>query len=413
MKELIVTLKQHTPMIHFQHYQENATLRASEVKPKLDRYILEILGRNDSENKYKKGCEIAKKNGWIIGENALNYKLRITPLSKVDVFDINPLNEKGKRIPFPAYFANMNADFDDEMKFKRFSFCEKLELRFLFINRSNNIDNSLELKELYDYISQPALLASFFLKTNFGARSSKGFGSFFIDEEDDLYISPESNYQFKIRINDKNPYNKFKKLFTQIDLFYRSLRSGINEKNRNETAFYFKSLLYKYCTDVLNKDWDKKRIKEFYINNITTNNNCIDIKDVLGFSTNEHWYSYNYKIKKSIIPNSQLKPQRMQSPILFKPIEDGEYFYIYILFMPMKVALKDFLSSGQVLVENGNLPNLILDLPTNFSLKKFFNYIFDEQELNFDIREHVEERYHNNNTFRILENIYDQLKKDI
>ena len=41
MKELRFTLKQHTPLLHFQYEQERATLRVSEVKPKLDRYIVE------------------------------------------------------------------------------------------------------------------------------------------------------------------------------------------------------------------------------------------------------------------------------------------------------------------------------------------------------------------------------------
>ncbi|MFN0202536.1 MAG: hypothetical protein ACKVTZ_13510 [Bacteroidia bacterium] len=40
MYSLTFTLKQHTPLIHFQHEQAGATLRASEVKPKLDRFIL-------------------------------------------------------------------------------------------------------------------------------------------------------------------------------------------------------------------------------------------------------------------------------------------------------------------------------------------------------------------------------------
>ncbi|MEL7223220.1 MAG: hypothetical protein AAGJ93_17980, partial [Bacteroidota bacterium] len=34
-------LKQHTPLIHFQHEQSGATLRATEVKAKLDRFILD------------------------------------------------------------------------------------------------------------------------------------------------------------------------------------------------------------------------------------------------------------------------------------------------------------------------------------------------------------------------------------
>jgi len=35
------TLKQHTPMIHFQADQSGATLRATELKPKLDRFLIE------------------------------------------------------------------------------------------------------------------------------------------------------------------------------------------------------------------------------------------------------------------------------------------------------------------------------------------------------------------------------------
>ena len=37
-------LKQETPIIHFQHNQSGATLRATEVKPKLDRFIIKKLG---------------------------------------------------------------------------------------------------------------------------------------------------------------------------------------------------------------------------------------------------------------------------------------------------------------------------------------------------------------------------------
>lgn len=36
----VYTLIAQTPMIHFQHDQKGATLRATEVKPKLDRYLL-------------------------------------------------------------------------------------------------------------------------------------------------------------------------------------------------------------------------------------------------------------------------------------------------------------------------------------------------------------------------------------
>ena len=45
MQKLEFTLKQHTPLIHFQHDQAGATLRATEVKPKLDQFLIEELLR--------------------------------------------------------------------------------------------------------------------------------------------------------------------------------------------------------------------------------------------------------------------------------------------------------------------------------------------------------------------------------
>lgn len=57
MSKFVIKLRQHTPLIHFQWAQEGAGLRATEVKPKLDKFINQ-----------KKGEE---KN------QALNYKMRI------------------------------------------------------------------------------------------------------------------------------------------------------------------------------------------------------------------------------------------------------------------------------------------------------------------------------------------------
>ena len=60
------TLKQQTPIIHFQYDQTGATLRATEVKPKLDAFILKKIGE-----------EHARSLGWFIGDTkALDYKMR-------------------------------------------------------------------------------------------------------------------------------------------------------------------------------------------------------------------------------------------------------------------------------------------------------------------------------------------------
>lgn len=84
MAKLTVTLKQHTPLIHFQPNQEGATLRASEVKPKLDRYILTQLGNDD----YQSGINLARNNGWLIGAGqhaSLNYKMKIVASKPINL----------------------------------------------------------------------------------------------------------------------------------------------------------------------------------------------------------------------------------------------------------------------------------------------------------------------------------------
>lgn len=71
MYKLPIKLKQHTPIIHFQHKQVGATLRATEVKPKLDRFLLEKLG----EGNYENGRQVAKQNRWLIDEEKGGFEL--------------------------------------------------------------------------------------------------------------------------------------------------------------------------------------------------------------------------------------------------------------------------------------------------------------------------------------------------
>lgn len=51
--KLKVQLEAQSPIIHFQHDQAGATLRASEVKPKLDRFL---LNKNGTGNREKSCC---------------------------------------------------------------------------------------------------------------------------------------------------------------------------------------------------------------------------------------------------------------------------------------------------------------------------------------------------------------------
>ena len=80
--------------------------------------------------------------------------------------------------PYPAYFANMDADYKNPVEYKKFSMTDYLKMTFIFKNSTN------AMVALSNFINDNSQLPKFFLRTNFGTRNSKGFGSFYIAEED-------------------------------------------------------------------------------------------------------------------------------------------------------------------------------------------------------------------------------------
>lgn len=270
MKELNVVLKQHTPLLHFQYMQQGATLRASEVKPRLDRFLLEWLGEGD----YDQGCQEAKVQGWIIGENALNYKLRVKPGKE------EPISLDG---PFPMVLSNMGRENREAVGF---SMHDTVELSFLFL-----------IDELESVVRDNA--ARFFARNNFGQRSSKGFGSFtvaaingekveWIDTEvyekgtwymwyTDILDStdkPKDTYtKKKYYTGNSNklgkPKNRFEILFGIIDYYWKCLKSGINythrkiedgQVKRDRTDRYKKAFLWTYL-EGKGQTWEKRQVK--------------------------------------------------------------------------------------------------------------------------------------------------------
>lgn len=430
MKVLKIKLKQHTPLIHFQHHEEGATLRATEVKPKLDKFILQKLGNNNLEN----GRQYANEKKWLIGKDehtALNYKMEIRPIGNIQIWDINkPVkknnqfveNKKGliKLSAYPAFFANMDTDYTDPYSYKRFSFAEKgLELIIL-----------TDSVEFYELLTSKPLISEFFFAHNFGTRSSKGFGSFYPDESDPLYQNLYSKYCFSFTTHEQNYEKRFQKLFKQIDLFYKTLRGGINEFNKDkECIFYFKSLIRTYCQEKWNADWGKKKIQNTLLNIPTEEpeNSYIDVKNLFGFSTNEEWrgeiyhntsITYNIAVQEN---NRQWRnpteaekkdlPTRMQSPILFKPVYDEKQkkFHIYLRLFPKRVNLSEFLGYRKIAANPKRNPPILIDLPESFKFSDFFNTIIPGLNLN----NYIDEQYHEHEYFRTLTDIYSELKENL
>ena len=107
------TLKQHTPIIHFQSDQVGATLRATELKPKFDRFLLEM----QQDLPFRKDSS---------GKLSLNYKVKVVA-KQVKREEIDSRDS--------LFFGNMKPkDMDDEeyeRKKKYFIKNETITIEFL------------------------------------------------------------------------------------------------------------------------------------------------------------------------------------------------------------------------------------------------------------------------------------------
>lgn len=339
MYQLTFKLKQHTPIIHFQHNQDGATLRVSEVKPKLDRFIIEKLGNGN----YAAGIEVAKNNAWLIDKEkgALNYKMRIESTGNKlfeNLIDIetqfnNEIKKdvfiKGKDGSFPTFFGNMMkvSEFKNGKEFKKFSFNHGAILNI------SSID-----KELYDFIEKN--ISSFFETNNFGTRQSKGFGSFTIETSS---ISLTKSYlEFDFPDN-----KKIENIFKVINYYHLRLKSGVNfsfyNKNEKKQLCHYKEAFIKIFLrkNSILYEWDKRWMKEKFFPITTNTADKRFVRALLGLSYDFKFTSKNNPCNKT--PNNPTRAsfnlsldnnneiQRIQSPIVYKPIIVNNKCRIYIL----------------------------------------------------------------------------------
>lgn len=215
MKTLKVTLKQHTPLIHFQHDQYGATLRASEVKPKLDKFIIEKLGGGDYEN-VKNQVKNTYPQLFIPKEGvfALDYKLKIKAFGNRNEYLISSyIKKEGKEtldkykilyIANSPYFAQenenkaviKNRDEWDKIPRKGILY-DGAELVFLAKDEVADRSGKNIIVVIYEYIQ------SFFVITNFGTRQDKGFGSFTVSNNGDSGIDSILKKEFSFCYKSK------------------------------------------------------------------------------------------------------------------------------------------------------------------------------------------------------------------
>ena len=388
-------LKQQSPMLHFQHGDPYATLRATELKPKLDKFIKEWMRRKQKdipdEWKLKKESQKSSETsppdndsqkGYSQESSALNYRIRIINQTGNSVQD--PKSYKG--LP---YFGNMGNNAQGKMLVTAKGLIE------LYIR--------CYIGDLLAVIDE--CLPTFFLTANFGTRQDKGFGSFVLclDEEGCLYerkaVEAMLQYWYKakrkeiycIRYRSQTPALK---MLTDIDVLYKLLKSGVNVN-----GVYLKSYLREYFAGK-NVDWEKKSLKQHGIAPAVYSNPAFAptplsgnekyVRGLFGVGDVQQWFSADsthrrivgknnlkgqpvYKKETISIKSDSNEIKRVPSPLTFKII--GNAIYILIGDIDPRVPGSWFTFSN----ESGRNHHLQIPYSNEFSIDEimhgFMNHV--------------------------------------
>ena len=360
-------LVQHTPLIHFQHSEPHACLRATEVKPKLDRFLIEQLEKDDrfGDGRWKK---------WFVGDGSqqsFDYMMRITPNSEqVDrTQSIERAIARAEHRPPNAnlheihknYFGNMASEKKREEKKKaiRETFKESL-----FYKDGLTLTIRCFIPELLTLIDEH--IRGFFMMHNFGTRQRKGFGSFTVD----INTQPNAPKGFDL-VGKYCPNAYYCKLDNDVNadalldavwVISAFLRSGFNrgegnyvrgfvfryfqrEKNplANDKAFVKQQVLHNVYNEATRGEHLHpygNNVRYRYVRGLLgTNENSRFCRDPRG-ETREDLTVHNIYI------HSAEGVERFPSPLLFKPI--GKFVFI----LPQKMPDEIFGSEFYILEKN-------------------------------------------------------------
>ncbi|TYQ16304.1 UNVERIFIED_CONTAM: hypothetical protein Cloal_2830 [Acetivibrio alkalicellulosi] len=377
-------LQQLTPIIHFQHYQDNPTLRATEVKPKLDRFVHVWME--------KKGLQIPEE--WYLEKDkhyALNYKMRIeatgTPIKSTTIEDDIERIKAGKRPGSTkitqSYFANMVSGTGDE----RINNIRKTYKETVFYNEPIDLTVISFCKKtvnsfgLLDVLIETIPL--FFMINNFGTRQSKGFGSFVIADLPNLHEKISEIYPAYYYIEYKNQEDYNTKL-GDIWIMSNLMKSGFNYTFKYKTDYY-KGRIFKFMhkKGIGN---DKAFIKKKVLppcNNVHTDckskTDCEKKQDI----PNQKFVRallglpgfFEYKDRKTRVDVTHDKIKRFKSPVLFKVDKDR----VYIL--PQEIDEKMF---GEEFKFNGK--KISTPDSSEFNLIEFLDYFSESFNKREDLK---------------------------
>lgn len=358
-------LVQHTPLIHFQHSEPHACLRATEVKPKLDRFLIEQLEKDDrfGDGRWKK---------WFVGDGSqqsFDYMMRITPNSEqvdrtqsiengieraIARAEHRPPNASLHEI-HKNYFGNMASgnNIQDTVQAIQETFKESL-----FYKDGLTLTIRCFIPELLTFIDEH--IRGFFMMHNFGTRQRKGFGSFTVD----ISTKPNEPKGFDL-VGKYCPNAYYCKLGNDVNadalldavwVISAFLRSGFNRGEGN----YVRGFVFRYFQREKNPlANDKAFVKQQVLHNVYNeatrgehlhpygnNVRYRYVRGLLGTNENSRFCraprgeTREDRTVHNIYIHSAEGIERFPSPLLFKPI--GKFVFILPQKMPDKIFGSEF-----------------------------------------------------------------------
>lgn len=353
-------LVQHTPLIHFQHSEPHACLRATEVKPKLDRFLIEQLEKDDrfGDGRWKK---------WFVGDGSqqsFDYMMRITPNSEqvdrtqsieraIARVEHRPPNASFHEI-HKNYFGNMASGNNIQDTIRK-TFKESL-----FYKDGLTLTIRCFIPELLTLIDEH--IRGFFMMHNFGTRQRKGFGSFTVD----ISTKPNEPKGFDlVRKYCPNAYYcklddnvSADALLNAVWVLSAFLKSGFNRGEGN----YVRGFVFRYFQREKNPlANDKAFVKQQVLHNVYNeatrgehlhpygnNVRYRYVRGLLGTNENSRFCRAPnaHTPVYDIYTHSAEGIERFPSPLLFKPI--GKFVFI----LPQKMPDEIFGSEFYILEKN-------------------------------------------------------------
>lgn len=357
---LTYTLIQETPMIHFQYSESGAILRASDVKPRLDKFLIRQM-EDDEKKRFKISDDYP----------ALDYKLQVLTNGEPEIKNPDKISR--------AYFGNMKNTNRASHK-KTVFYTEPILLKIICFHP--------ELRELID-----KHIRGFFLLHNFGTRQDKGFGSFRIQNDQvpaaELFKKYALTEGYTAYCIDDGQCQSIGHL-DNADIFYKLLKSGINFSGKlteikPEPERYVKSLLTSYMLDRKiggEKRWMKQKgiapaigKSSWQDKYYTTISDFKYVRAVLGIGDHQDWKKdVNEKrpsVTINITPAKGNPVQRYQSPLTFTVYNDTLYVIAY---KPNPVI---FGQAFEFWNKDDSESKKMLSVVDNFDMEDFMGYVRD------------------------------------